>query len=73
MVPSKDLPPHEANWQPRSDIFKQDMSEEFKKYPMVTVNELRNYKERPRRVKMLMRDFIEGTVRPLLLGRTPVP
>ncbi|EGS18073.1 uncharacterized protein CTHT_0060880 [Thermochaetoides thermophila DSM 1495] len=62
MVPSKDLPPHEANWQPRSDIFKQDMSEEFKKYPMVTVNELRNYKERPRRVKMLMRDFIEDSL-----------
>jgi hypothetical protein len=36
------------------------MSEEFQRYPMVTAMDLRGRKERPRRVKMFMRDFIEG-------------
>jgi hypothetical protein len=36
------------------------MSEEYNKYPMVTADQLRGRKERPRRVKMLTRDFIEG-------------
>ena len=51
----------ESNWQQRTDIFQQDMSEEFQKYPMVTALDLRGRKDRPRRVKMLMRDFIEGS------------
>ena len=51
---------NESHWQQRTDIFPADMTDEFKKYPMVTAKELRSYKERPRRVKMLMRDFIEG-------------
>ena len=50
----------ESNWQQRTDIFQEDMSEEFKSYPLVTANDLRGRNERPRRVKMLMRDFIEG-------------
>ena len=41
-------------------MFQEDMADEFKEYPMVTADELRGRKERPRRVKMLMRDFIEG-------------
>jgi hypothetical protein len=36
------------------------MSEEYQKYPMVTADQLRGRRERPRRVKMLTRDFIEG-------------
>lgn len=50
----------ERAWQQRSNVFPQEKSEELQRYPLVTANELRSYKERPRRVRMLMRDFIEG-------------
>ena len=50
----------ESHWQMRTDVLPQDKSGEFAKYPMVTADQLRGRKERPRRVKMLMRDFIEG-------------
>lgn len=54
---------NEANWQQRTELFSLDMSEEYKKYPMVTANDLRTRRDRPRKVKMLMRDFIEGVSR----------
>ncbi len=50
----------ETNWQQRTEMFSLDMTDEYKSYPMVTADELRDRKERPRKVKMLMRDFIEG-------------
>lgn len=50
----------ERQWQHRSTLFPANKTEEVQRYPLVTAKELRNYKERPRRVKMLMRDFIEG-------------
>lgn len=50
----------ESSWQQRTDHFPLDKLDDYKKYPTVTSDELRTRKERPRRVKMLMRDFIEG-------------
>lgn len=51
---------NDSHWQQRTDLFPLDMSGEYQKYPMVTADQLRARRERPRRVKMLMRDFIEG-------------
>lgn len=52
----------ESNWQQRTDHFPLDKVEDFKKFPTVTADGLRGRKERPRRVKMLMRDFIEDSL-----------
>lgn len=51
---------NESDWQQRTELFSHDMTEEYKAFPTVTANELRTRTERPRRVKMLMRDFVEG-------------
>jgi hypothetical protein len=51
---------NESKWQQRTDILPHDMSEEYSKFPIVTADDLRGRRERPRRVKMLARDFIEG-------------
>lgn len=53
----------ESDWQQRTSFLPQlqkDYSTEFKHYPMVTAEQLRRQKDRPRRVKMLLRDFIDG-------------
>jgi hypothetical protein len=50
----------ESRWTPRKNAFPQERTEEFERYPVVTSDMLRSRRERPRRVKMLMRDFIEG-------------
>ncbi len=52
-------------------MFPEDMSEEYKKYPMVNCQDLRGRTERPRRVKMLMRDFIEGWLDPHFSAISP--
>ncbi|KUI57098.1 hypothetical protein VP1G_04402 [Cytospora mali] len=52
----------ERQWQQRNDTFPADRSDELDRYPMVTARDLRSCRERPRRVKMLMRDFIEDSL-----------
>lgn len=46
-------------WTKRGDIPK-DIDKEYWSYPTVTAKELRNRRERPRQVKMLTREFIDG-------------
>jgi hypothetical protein len=50
----------ESRWTPRQTRFPNERVEEFDRYPTVTSDMLKARRERPRRVKMLMRDFIEG-------------
>lgn len=57
----------ESHWQQRMESFPADMAQEYEKYPMVTADQLRGRRERPRRVKMLTRDFIEGIYFPEIL------
>ncbi|KAF2118473.1 S-adenosyl-L-methionine-dependent methyltransferase [Lophiotrema nucula] len=52
----------ESRWQPRTMRFPHDRAEEFDRYPTVTADTLKNRRERPRRVKMLLRDFIEDSL-----------
>lgn len=61
-APTNSARRNESNWQQRTMLLPEDRSEEFKRYPMVTSADLRGRKERPRRVKMLMRDFIEDSL-----------
>ncbi|KIX01846.1 uncharacterized protein Z518_09573 [Rhinocladiella mackenziei CBS 650.93] len=49
-------------WQQRIDAFPRDMSRQLKEYPRVTAQDLRHRTQRPRRVKMLTRDFIEDSL-----------
>jgi hypothetical protein len=66
MLFEEERPRCRCHWQQRTDVFPQDMSAEYAKYPMVTADQLRGRRERPRRVKMLTRDFIEGLNPPSL-------
>ncbi|EEH46448.1 uncharacterized protein PADG_02546 [Paracoccidioides brasiliensis Pb18] len=49
-------------WKHRTDDFPRDMSKELQEYPMVTSTDLQSRHHRPRRVKMLARDFIEDSL-----------
>jgi hypothetical protein len=55
----------ESRWTPRQNAFPNERMEEFDRYPMVTADMLKMRRERPRRVKMLLRDFIDGQCKPL--------
>jgi hypothetical protein len=52
----------ESRWTPRKNAFPHERIEEFERYPMVTSDMLRSRRERPRRVRMLLRDFIEDSL-----------
>lgn len=52
----------ESRWTPRRNVYPNERQEEFDRYPLVTADMLRVRRERPRRVKMLMRDFIEDSL-----------
>ena len=49
-----------SRWQQRIDAFPKDMSKQLREYPKLTASDLRHRTQRPRRVRMLARDFIEG-------------
>jgi len=49
-----------SRWQQRIDAFPKDISKQLREYPKLTASDLRYRSQRPRRVKMLARDFIEG-------------
>jgi hypothetical protein len=51
---------NESRWQMRTNILPEDRSSEFAEYPYITLPELKLRSERPRKVKMLLRDFIDG-------------
>ncbi|RCI13129.1 hypothetical protein L249_1287 [Ophiocordyceps polyrhachis-furcata BCC 54312] len=53
---------NESRWQQRTNVLPEDRSEEFLKYPYLTARDLRRRTERPRRAKMLLRDFIEDSL-----------
>ena len=50
-----------SSWQQRIDAFPKDMSRQLKEYPRVTARDLQHRTQRPRRVKMYTREFIEGS------------
>ncbi|PGH16383.1 hypothetical protein AJ80_05233 [Polytolypa hystricis UAMH7299] len=49
-------------WRQRADDFPRDMSAELREYPLITAKELRTRAHRPKRVKMLTRDFIDDSL-----------
>lgn len=53
-------------WTKRGDVPK-NIDKEYWSYPIVTAKDLRNRRERPRQVKMLTREFIDGN-----LGSDPI-
>jgi hypothetical protein len=56
-------------WTKRGD-YPKNIDEEYWSYPTVTAKDLRNRRERPRQVKMLTREFIDGRLgRSNLFGR----
>ncbi|KAI6354064.1 hypothetical protein MCOR25_008772 [Pyricularia grisea] len=59
---SKTAVQRESHWQQRQDLVSADRSAEFASYPTVTAAELQHRHERPRKVKMLTRDFIQDSL-----------
>ncbi|EHK25248.1 uncharacterized protein TRIVIDRAFT_72372 [Trichoderma virens Gv29-8] len=53
---------NESRWQQRTHILPEDRREEFAQYPYISLQELKKRTERPRKVKMLLRDFIDAVI-----------
>ncbi|TWU75346.1 hypothetical protein ED733_006973 [Metarhizium rileyi] len=53
---------NESRWQQRTNLLPEDRREEFAQYPYISMAELQRRKERPRKVKMLLRDFIDDSL-----------
>ncbi|KAL6793847.1 DUF185 domain-containing protein [Trichoderma camerunense] len=53
---------NESRWQQRTHILPEDRREEFAQYPYISLQELKKRTERPRKVKMLLRDFIDDSL-----------
>lgn len=51
---------NESRWQQRSNLMPEDRTAEFAQYPQLSAAELATRTERPRRCKMLLRDFVDG-------------
>lgn len=51
---------YERSWRPRAHILDTDKVRDFREYDYSTAEQLREKGRRPRRLKMTMRDFIEG-------------
>ncbi|KPI45152.1 NADH dehydrogenase-like protein [Cyphellophora attinorum] len=51
-----------SNWQQRLDHFPPDITKELKQFPRVTAAQLRNRSQRPTRVKMYTREFIDDSL-----------
>ncbi|KAG6199078.1 hypothetical protein E4U10_005493 [Claviceps purpurea] len=53
---------NESRWQQRTNLMPEDRMDEFAQYPNISMAELQMRKERPRKVKMLLRDFIDDSL-----------
>ncbi|KYK54653.1 hypothetical protein DCS_06613 [Drechmeria coniospora] len=53
---------NESRWQQRTHIMPEDRRSEFADYPYVSVHDLKTRTQRPRKVKMLLRDFIDDSL-----------
>ncbi|KAI9899117.1 hypothetical protein N3K66_005578 [Trichothecium roseum] len=53
---------NESRWQQRTNILPDDRTEEFKQFPQLTADDLKRRTERPRKCKMLLRDFIDDSL-----------
>ena len=57
--PKKSVTNDGTMWTKRDD-YPRDLDHQLRTFPLVTAKDLRNRRERPRQVKMLTREFIEG-------------
>lgn len=51
-----------STWQQRLDHFPRDVSKQMREYPRLTAKELRHRSQRPSRVKMYTREFIDDSL-----------